>query len=124
MESLGAGVRSLPPATIRTANVISSRRSGCSHWSVPGGQLRRIDDLRGRPWPVRGSSRGGYPALAWVAGERLGGGVELLARDVGVAAHRREVCMSEVLGDQPGIACGLAQPRRGGVAQRMRGHVL
>jgi hypothetical protein len=32
--------------------------------------------------------------------------------------------VTEVLGDQAGVAGGLAQPRRGGVAQRVCGHVL
>jgi hypothetical protein len=57
-------------------------------------------------------------------GHRLRRSVQLVAGDVGIAADRRQVGVSEVLGHQPRVAGGLAQPCRGGVAQRMRGHAL
>jgi hypothetical protein len=49
---------------------------------------------------------------------------ELVAVDVRVARHRREVGMTEVLGDEAGVAALLAEPGRRGVAQRVRGDVL
>jgi hypothetical protein len=42
--------------------------------------------------------------------------VQLLVGDVGVAADGREVGVTEVGGDEAGIACLLAEPGRGGVA--------
>jgi hypothetical protein len=49
---------------------------------------------------------------------------ELVAVDVRVARHRREVGMTEVLGDKAGVADLLAEPGRGCVAQRVGGDVL
>ncbi len=49
---------------------------------------------------------------------------ELVAVDVRVASHGREVGVAEVLGDEAGVAELLAQPGRGGVAQRVGGDVL
>ena len=56
--------------------------------------------------------------------QELRGVVELGVGDVGVAAHRGEVGVAEVLGHEARVARDLAQPRGGGVAQRMRGDVL
>ena len=50
--------------------------------------------------------------------------MELLAIDVRVASHGREVGVSEVLGDEAGVAAFLPQPGRGGVAKRVGGDVL
>ncbi len=52
------------------------------------------------------------------------GGEQLLAGDVGVPADRREVGVAEVLGDQACVAEFLAEPGRGGVAERVRGDML
>ena len=52
------------------------------------------------------------------------GVVELLAIDVRVASHGREVGVSEVLGDEAGVAALLPQPGCGGVAKRVGGDVL
>ncbi len=46
-------------------------------------------------------------------------GVKLVGGDVGVAANGREIGMAEVGGDETGIAGLLAQPGRGGVAERV-----
>jgi hypothetical protein len=48
---------------------------------------------------------------------------QLVAVDVRVASHGREVGVAEVLGDEAGVATLLAQPGRGGVAQRVGGDV-
>ena len=49
---------------------------------------------------------------------------QLLAVDVRIARDSREVCVPEVLSDEPGVAELLAEPGRRGVAQRVRGDVL
>jgi hypothetical protein len=49
---------------------------------------------------------------------------ELVAVDVRVARDRREVGVTEVLGDEAGVADFLAEPRRGCVAQRVGGDML
>jgi hypothetical protein len=49
---------------------------------------------------------------------------EFVAVDVCVARHSREVGVAEVLGDEAGVPDLLAEPRRGRVAQRVRGDVL
>jgi len=56
--------------------------------------------------------------------EATRGREQLLARDVRVAADRGEVGVAEVLGDQACVAEFLAQPGRGGVAERVRGDVF
>src|SRR5436305_1294233 len=49
---------------------------------------------------------------------------ELVAVDVRVARHGREIGVAEVLGDEAGVAQLLPEPGRGGVAKRVRGDVL
>ena len=49
---------------------------------------------------------------------------ELVPVDVRVARDRREVGVAEILGDEAGVAELLAEPGRGGVAQRVGGDVL
>jgi len=49
---------------------------------------------------------------------------ELFPVDVRVACNGREVSVAEVLGDEAGVAHLLAEPRRGCVAQRVRGDVF
>jgi hypothetical protein len=88
--------------------------------SLPGGELPGVDPELLPGCVARSPGRGWRSVLAGAVGERLGGGVQLLACDVGIAAHGREVCVTEVLGDQAGVAGGLAQPRRGGVAECVR----
>ena len=50
--------------------------------------------------------------------------MELVAIDVRVASHGREVGVAEVLGYEAGVPELLAEPRRSRVAERVRGHVL
>jgi hypothetical protein len=50
--------------------------------------------------------------------------VELVAIDVRVASDGREVGVTEVLGDEAGVAALLAQPGCGGVPKRVGGDVL
>lgn len=50
--------------------------------------------------------------------------MQFLVGDVGVTADRREVGVTEVGGDQAGVAGRLAKPRRGGMAERVCGYVL
>src|SRR5205085_4648205 len=42
-----------------------------------------------------------------LCGDRLGGGVKLIASDVGVAADGREIGVAKVLSDEAGVACRL-----------------
>src|SRR5271166_5583095 len=113
MESLGAGVRNLSPTTIRTAGAFLAVAADARNGSLPGDELPGVDPEVSPGCAARSPRRRWRSVLAGAVGERLGGGVQLLACDVGVAAHGREVCVAEVLGDQPSVAGGLAQPRRG-----------
>lgn len=47
--------------------------------------------------------------------------MKLVVCDVRVTTDGREVCVTEVLGDESCVAGRLAQPRRGCVAQRVCG---
>ena len=124
MESLGAGVRKLSPTTICTARAFLAVAADARNGSLPDGELPWVDPEVSPGCAARSPERRWQSVLAPTVNERLGGGVQLLACDVGIAAHGREVCVTEVLGDQAGVAGGLAQPRRRGVAQRVCGYVL
>jgi hypothetical protein len=50
--------------------------------------------------------------------------VQLVACDMGVAVHGRQIGVVQVLGDQARVAGGAAQPRRRRVAQRVGGDGL
>ena len=79
MESLGAGVRSLPPTTIHTAGAFLAGAADARKGSLPRGELLGTNHLRGWLWRVGGSSPGACAALAGGVGERLSCGVELVA---------------------------------------------
>ncbi len=108
MESLGAGVRKLSPTTIRAAGAFLAGAADARKGSFPGGELAGMDPDVSPGCVARRPRLRWRSLLARAVGERLGGGVELLACDVGIAAHGREVCVAEVLGDQAGVAGGLA----------------
>jgi hypothetical protein len=91
MESLGAGVRTLSPTTIRAAGAFLAVAADARNGSFPGGELLGVDPEVSRGSPARRPGRGWQTLVARAVGERLGGGVELLACDVGIAAHGREV---------------------------------
>ena len=95
-----------PPATAAT-----TRPSRLARWSVSvaGG---------------RGRVRRGRLLLSGELLEPSRRVEELVAIDVRVARDGREVGVAEVLGDETGVAELLAQPGRGGVAQRVGGDVL
>ncbi len=95
-----------PPATSTAPPIRPARRSG-----GVSGLFRRVQ--RGRF--LGGSGEPLEPAR---------GVVELVAIDVRVASHGREVGKAEVLGDEAGIAALLPKPGRGSVAQRVGGDVL
>jgi hypothetical protein len=54
----------------------------------------------------------------------VGRHVELVGRDVRVAADSREVGVAKVLRDEASVSSVLAKPCRGGVAERVCSHVL
>ncbi len=91
MESLGTSVRRPSPTTIRAAGAFLPGVADARKGSFPGGELLGVDP-EVSPGCV-GRSPGSV--LAGAVSERLGGCVQLLACDVGIAAHGREVCVAE-----------------------------
>src|SRR5512133_522204 len=97
----------------RSARAPGRRLFGCAGFAPP----RRSE----------ASKRPGRPQTIVEAGpgrERRGRLVELLRGDVGVAADRGEVGVTEVGGDQPRVTARLPQPGGGAVAERVCGHSL
>lgn len=123
MESLGAGARAHPAALHTAAQLLAHRTAGLNH-AASGATRGRRQGLPAARVMAPGRPVGAAPlgpfAIQAVA-ERLRRGVHLLAGHVRVAADGREVGVPQVLGDQSRVARGLAQPRRGGVAQRVGG---
>jgi len=91
MESLGAGVRKLSPTTIRTAGAFLAVPADARNGSFPGGELLGVDPEVSPGCAADSPRRRWRSVLAGTVSERLGGGVQLLACDVGIAAHGREV---------------------------------
>src|SRR5271165_2603780 len=79
MESLGAGVRKLSPTTIRAAGAFLAAAADARNGSIPGGELLGVDREVSPGCAARGPGRQWRSVLAGAVGERLSGGVQLLA---------------------------------------------
>jgi hypothetical protein len=91
MESLGAGVRKLSPTTIRAAGAFLAGAADARKGSLPRRELPGVDPEVSSGGAARRPGRRWRSVVAGAVGERLGGGVQLIACDVGIAAHGREV---------------------------------